>query len=442
MRSKSKKRKNKRKKKAAPYSRKIGSFFFAMFCVVATMAVAGLAFVSPHMALIAAGLAVISLLLFMDQRRRGFWEQSIGFQVQEVRKAQDELTRNVMRNRNDISSLREDISDVSLETDKMNKSLQTFSKMQKPARANKDSSVPNLNHLKDKLSDIAAKPRASSMTKDQRFATYQNLLSEPVSFTNDEPQYSKTVIKSLVMHAVKHRDLEMFVQPIVALPQRKTRFYELYARVRAKSGHYIPAAQFLPLAKEERIDGEIDNLLLIECLKVMRASAHIKNVTPFFVNITRATLSNKVFMNRLLTFIAKNRSLAPRLIFEIPEYQYKNLPSSLHKVLGGLGQLGCGFALSGVQSLDVNVRALMVAKVRYLKLDKDVLRRMIETNAGLVETVKRKRMLEGNGVGVIAEKLETENDLRRLMDLDMNFGQGYLFGRPDLQGAYTNTQAA
>ena len=52
------------------------------------------------------------------------------------------------------------------------------------------------------------------------------------------------------------------------------------------------------------------------------------------------------------------------------------------------------------------------------------------------EIMKYKRLLEGNGIGLVVEKIESEAMMRDLLDFDPHYGQGFLLGRPDLQGAY------
>ena len=50
--------------------------------------------------------------------------------------------------------------------------------------------------------------------------------------------------------------------------------------------------------------------------------------------------------------------------------------------------------------------------------------------------MKAKRVLEGNGIGIIVSNVETEEALRSLLDFSLHYGQGYLFGRPDKADHY------
>ena len=56
--------------------------------------------------------------------------------------------------------------------------------------------------------------------------------------------------------------------------------------------------------------------------------------------------------------------------------------------------------------------------------------------------VRRKRRLEMNGIEVIIDRVESEPELLELLDYEVNFGQGFLFGRPDLEGVYKFAKSA
>lgn len=258
----------------------------------------------------------------------------------------------------------------------------------------------------------------------------------PPYVPENEKEYTDTVIKELIRHAVQTQQVEMFIQPIQSLPERKTRYYEIFARIRARANSYIPANQYMDLARQENLEGEIDNLLLMRCLNAVQSSVSAKNATPYFVNITSATLKNGAFMKQLLGLLGKDRSLAEHLVFEMNQKDYAALQGPMLQILRGLGALGCSFSIDHVENFDIDVRRLMTDKVRFVKISSAALRMQ-----DLAKTGKLKRILEGNGINVIAEKIEAESELRMLAHLDIAFVQGYLFGKPGLEASYRKRAA-
>jgi cyclic-di-GMP phosphodiesterase TipF (flagellum assembly factor) len=255
-------------------------------------------------------------------------------------------------------------------------------------------------------------------------------------------ELSDVVVRELIGHAVRSRTIDVFVQPIVRLPQRKVRYYEIFARVRARPGLYVPARRYMKLAHETKATNDIDIMLLIQCLKTIRASAHIERAAPLFINISADTLKNAIFMKRLLGFVAENRHLAPRLVFELPHAQYTALESPLREILRGLGRLGCAVSLDHVGNMEFDIADLQKHYVKFIKIGARTMLPYTRSDRARADLQKKKRLLEANSISVIAEKVETEAELLELLDFDIAYGQGHLFGRPDLEAAYRKRRAA
>ena len=61
---------------------------------------------------------------------------------------------------------------------------------------------------------------------------------------------------------------------------------------------------------------------------------------------------------------------------------------------------------------------------------------------GYARLVRFKKQLDAAGIDLIVEKIEKEGTLRELLDYNIDFGQGYLFGKPDLASAYRPSKRA
>lgn len=181
---------------------------------------------------------------------------------------------------------------------------------------------------------------------------------------------------------------------------------------------------------------KIDHLLLMQCLTSIKNSAQVDNATPFFINITTATLSSALFMKQVLGFLSKNRDLAQRFVFEIKQSDFDNMQPAILEILRGLARLGCSMSIDHVEKMDFDLKFLQVLKVRFVKVNAAELIENTRTEKAFASLIRFKRKLEGNGIGFIAEKVEDEPTLKEILDFDIHYGQGYLFGRPDLQGAY------
>lgn len=266
---------------------------------------------------------------------------------------------------------------------------------------------------------------------------------EPEAAAEPEDQsLSDMVVRELVHHAVRHKRIDVFMQPIMRLPQRQVKFYEMFARIRAKAGVYLPAGRYMDLAAEENIMTAVDNLLLLHGLQALRKNRELQRQASFFLNIKPQTLRSSPFMRDLLDFLKQNRDLAPCLIFELRQDDFDTLSPPERKILAGLAALGCALSLDHVETIPEDVRALEAAKIRFIKLQAQTLLAAARSDRAFADMLRLKRKLEANGIGVIIEKIETEAALLELLDFNINYGQGFLFGRPDLQGVYARRRAS
>lgn len=411
----------------------------ALAALGAAVVVASLAFVSLELALVAAGFFVTVAYVTNDVRRRKFWENGLSFRMKGLSDNISSLSQKVTGTRQDILNLRQEIADVNRRLNKQADHTEAAKPVPRaaPPKALIDEALPGA---------LRRRPApAEPVTPRAVRAGQKAPAPEPQPRIANDAEYddlSDMVVRELVGHAVRSRAVDVFVQPIVRLPQRRVRFYEVFARVRARPGMYLPARRYMHLAQENKLANEIDNLLLAECLKTIQSSAHIERAAPLFMNISQGTLRNTLFLKTLLGFLAQNRHLAPRLVMEIAVPQFKALDAASREILRGLGKLGCAISFDHVDVLDFEVVDLQKYYVRFVKIEARTLLPYTRSDKGRAELMRRKRALEGNGISLIVEKVEAENDLIELLDFDISYGQGHLFGRPDLEAAYRKRRAA
>lgn len=231
-----------------------------------------------------------------------------------------------------------------------------------------------------------------------------------------------------VRDALKADRIDIYLQPIVSLPQRKHRFYEVFSRVRAADGSQIMPDRYLELAEREGLIATIDNLLLVRCIQLIRETERRQHHIGFFSNISAATVGDADFMRQFLQYMAQNQALVPKLVFEMSQEDWSDGNAATRNLLGQLAKLGFRFSMDQVGDLALDVEALVRAEVRYVKLDRALL--LDPDMAPRVAALRRR--LEGHPVDLIVEKIETENQLIELLDMGIDFGQGYLFGEPRL----------
>lgn len=234
----------------------------------------------------------------------------------------------------------------------------------------------------------------------------------------------------LIRAALTANRVDVLLQPIVSLPQRKHRHYEVFSRIRDQKGEHIMPDQYLAVAERAGLIATIDNLLLLRCIQLIRETQRRQQHIGFFSNVSAATLGDREFMTQFLDFMAQNPSLTPNLVFEMSQEALTAGGAGTLAVIDGLARMGVRFSMDQVEHLDMDFGELLRHNVRYLKIEASSLLGTVAGAGGPQRFRELKRQLDRSGIDLIVEKIETEQQLVEILDLQIDYGQGYLFGEP------------
>jgi cyclic-di-GMP phosphodiesterase TipF (flagellum assembly factor) len=239
-------------------------------------------------------------------------------------------------------------------------------------------------------------------------------------------------VLGIVQEALRLDRVDVYLQPIVSLPQRKNRYYECYTRIRSEDGAVIGPGQYIGLAEREGLVSAIDNMLLFRCVQLIRRTQKRNYDTAFFCNISRESLADKSFIGDFVDFISENLDLAPKLFFEFGQANIESAPPVTSGNLARLADLGFRFSLDQVTHLNLDLPGLSAKNFRFVKVDANFFLSG-PANMGVdIDAADIKKWLDRDGLDLIVEKIEDEKQLVELLDFGIDFGQGYLFGEPRL----------
>ena len=239
-------------------------------------------------------------------------------------------------------------------------------------------------------------------------------------------------ILEIVRNGLEQNRVDLVLQPIVQLPQRKRVFYEAFTRIRDENGDNLVPEQYIGIAEREGLVTAIDNMLLFRCVQLVRRTQNSKQDIGFFCNISAHSLTDRHFFSDFVEFMADNTRLAPNLIFEFPYATVVNRDNDIEEHLKQLASFGFQFSVDQVSSINIDCEDLIKNRFKYVKLDAEILLDEVRNPMGPIAIEDIKRVFNRQGMDLIVEKIETEPQLLDLLDLKIDFGQGYLFGKPRL----------
>jgi cyclic-di-GMP phosphodiesterase TipF (flagellum assembly factor) len=241
-----------------------------------------------------------------------------------------------------------------------------------------------------------------------------------------------TAILASVRQALNTGRVDLFLQPIVGLPQRRPAHYECFSRIRVGEDQVLVPDQYLPIAEREGLIGAIDNMLLFRCVQLVRKHQNRMRNTGFFCNISPRSLSDKPFLRDFVEFMALNANLAGNIVFELSQAAVNHVDDDVIRSLERLASLGFRFSIDQISHLNMNLAELARHRVKFLKVEAGVLLAQMNNPRPGMSLRDLKSELNRFGIDLIAEKIESEETLVELLDYPIAFGQGYLFGEPRL----------
>ena len=242
--------------------------------------------------------------------------------------------------------------------------------------------------------------------------------------------YDDAEILTFLDRAVKEDRVQLFIQPTVRLPQRIPAFYECFSRITDNEGNIIRPEQYLPVSDAAGLTAALDNLLLFRCIQLVRQTRREQPNILFFCNISNKTLTDIEFFTDFIDFMANNTQLASSLVFEFSQQTIEDSTFEIQTNLKRLAGLGFRLAVDQLKDLNFDLSTLSSKSIKFIKIDAHLLHEVAKGEDALINMNSLKGSMDRQAMDLIVEKIETEEMLVELLDLKIDFGQGYLFGEP------------
>ena len=252
----------------------------------------------------------------------------------------------------------------------------------------------------------------------------------PTASAPSAPSRSQTQLISAVKNAIEENRLDIYLQPMVTLPQRKVRYYEAVTRLRDDKDHVLVAEDFIATAESAGLIGRIDHAVMLRCVQVLRRLMVRNKDVGVFCNVSATTLTSPTHFAQCLDFLEANRALAPSFVLEFKQATLRKLGPTETENLAALSQRGYRFSIDHVTDLRFEPRELADRGVRFIKVPASLLLDPKQSSTSDIHPSDLSDLLGRFGIDLIAEKIEGERAVVDLLDFDVRFGQGFLFAPP------------
>ncbi len=236
---------------------------------------------------------------------------------------------------------------------------------------------------------------------------------------------------ALISTALSEGRLEVHLQPIVSLPQRRTRGYEALARLRLDENTLLLPHEFTETVEARGFGPTLDALVLTRALAIARHLGSKDGGIFVSCNFSAATWGSSRALAALTRILDKYRDHAAHLVIEMPQAVFRALDPTSLGLLGAMSANGVRFALDHLTDLRFDARALFDRGVRFIKAPAALLQAHAEGRVPSdIAAGDLAAMLTRVSIVLVAEGVEDNPLAADMIELGVTMGQGQAFSPP------------
>lgn len=226
--------------------------------------------------------------------------------------------------------------------------------------------------------------------------------------------------------------VELYLQAIVSLPQRKLKIYEAQPRLRLPGREALLApAEFVPALERLGVVPDLDRMVLARSAVIARHLASRGSDALIACALSPAGVALPGFLRAVNRLVETHPELSGRLILGLSQRCWRTLDAERAGALAAMRENGFSFMLDRASDLRLDPVALADRGVRFAKVSAKVLLQPGSSGGeGDIAVGDLAAVLARLGVALIADGVEREQDVPDLIELDTPLAQGGVFAPP------------
>ncbi len=292
-----------------------------------------------------------------------------------------------------------------------------------------------------KIYEAIEKKQRKLQTKIEKKQQYQNGDEVTGNSSEEKPVDGKSellghqmaelieerVLKDELLRIIRDKKIQAVFQPIVSLSDASVMGYEALARGPADSPLHLPAQLFATAAKHK---------LLLALEHVCRESAirdtqMLAQGQQLFINVTPEVVSDPEFRNGRTKQLVLHHGMIPaQVTFEITERTAISDFGNFSRALHHYRKQGYSIAVDDAGAGYSSLQAIAELDPDFIKLDMSLVRDINNNPFKIAILEALVNLAQAMNSRIIAEGVETADELLTVMKLGVGYAQGYFFARP------------
>lgn len=252
-----------------------------------------------------------------------------------------------------------------------------------------------------------------------------------------EDRHGEMKLVSTINSALDENRMELWQQAITHVDKINKKLesgnvhFELLLRMRDKEGNLMGPEAFLPSAERYDLAARIDRWVLDAMFNWFgKYPDQLEELEMCAVNLSGQSLSDEKFLQEITDHLSHSEIPAEKICFEITETAAIQNLAKASQFIKTLKRLGCSFALDDFRSGLSSFAYLKSLPVDFVKIDGFFVKDVVKDPVDLAMVKAINDMAHAMGKLTIAEFVEDREILQKLVDLGVDYVQGYGIAKP------------
>lgn len=246
----------------------------------------------------------------------------------------------------------------------------------------------------------------------------------------DENTIGRLELMAEFREALENDDLELYYQPKIDLPSRRIVSIEALLRWNHPVHGFIPPDEFVPLAEQTGLILPLTLWVFNQALEDWKVWYSQGNDISVAINLSIYSLQFTNLPGTIHTILNKHQVPAENVILELTENLFMKDAERAKKILSALDEFGVELSIDDFGTGYSSLAYLKQLPMDEIKIDRSFVMDMVnnENDEAIVKAIIE--MAHAMKLRVVAEGVEDEDTLNRLVDMGCNIVQGYFFAKP------------
>ena len=230
----------------------------------------------------------------------------------------------------------------------------------------------------------------------------------------------------MLLDNIRNNCLKTVYQPVVNTASGDIAWYEALLRVRKRDGSYESVYNYLPIAKNTGLYNQLTRFVLKSACEFI-----INTGNDVSINITLGDIIHPGFMEEVIRICELIRDKKGNLIIEILESEELIEINLSRRFIQAVQELGCLVAIDDFGSGYSNFSTLLNLPINIVKIDGQLMKSVQSDIHALSMIESIADFCHKAGKKIVAEYIEDEHMHLIALNNNIQFCQGYYFGKPE-----------